>query len=166
MCLPLCAGPSWASGMQREYIVSWTSSISPRIYLLPSGLGWAQPMRDTSWRLQGRRRVRLGVTCPPLGRSLLWSHLSRKGTQTAFSTHLTPDSRNCSPPFTSPVLEPSPPAGPALSLLNFLCKQALIQPNFNMLIIICLLLLLLITLIIPKSQVCSASYIFPNSHSN
>lgn len=34
---------------------------------------------------------------------------------------------------------------------------------FNMLII-CLLLLLLITLLISKSQVCSASYIFPDPH--
>lgn len=113
-------GPSWASGMQREYTVSWTFSISPRIYLPAFWLGLGLANERHQLEITGQKESEAGGPSPLLGRSLLWLHPSRKGTRTAFSTHLAPDSRNCSLP--SPVLDPSPLAGPALSFLNFLCK--------------------------------------------
>ena len=108
----------------------WTFSVCPRILLSPLHplhqgrgflalcFGWAQPMRHTSEGLQRRRRMRLGSTCPLLGRSLVWPHPSGKDTLTTFSTHLSPDSRSCS--LLSPGLDPSVLTGPALSLFSSL----------------------------------------------
>ena len=130
--LPLCAGQSWALGMKRVHtracpLKDWPPEEKQRAIQapLPFALWVTQPKGDPSCRVEGQQDW---GCLPTLLAGHSFGHLPPGKTHTAFSTFLSPGSRNCS--LTSPILELSYAILHIPSLISLdLCKVSFLKAH-------------------------------------